>query len=135
MTKKISVDASEDDIHAAVADFLGAALYGATFWTALELPDAKSKAEGTRRKRLGLKPGIPGIMMVHGRTAHFIEPMTLRGSLSDAQIDRRKEIIAAGGMWAVCRSVDQVARQLRNWGIPTKIHGDGTSREHLAGIV
>lgn len=111
-------DPSEDEIHEAVARVLNIALPADCCWYSVEHRNARDAQEGAMRKRRGVRAGIPDVTIIHGRVAHFIELKTRTGSLSPAQVRMRDWLLAAGAMWALCRSVDDVLRQLRDWGIP-----------------
>lgn len=111
-------DLSEDEIHEAVARVLDIALPAGACWFSIEHRNARDAAEGAMRKRRGVRAGIPDITIIHGRVVHYIELKTRTGALSSAQVDMRDRLLAAGALWALCRSVDDVLRQLRDWGIP-----------------
>lgn len=116
-------DASEDVIHEAVARLLRVVLPPSVWWSTIEHRNAKSVAEGGKRKKRGVKAGVPDILLCWRGVLHCIELKNRAGSLSPAQIDQRHEILNAGGRWALCRSVDDVTAQLARWGIPTRVAG------------
>lgn len=111
-------DPAEDSIHEAVAKLLWVALPDDVWWSTIEHRNAKDAREGAMRKARGVKPGVPDILLCYGGALYCIEMKTRTGTLSPAQKDRRIELKRAGAHWAICRSVDDVIRQLRAWGIP-----------------
>lgn len=76
---------------------------------------------GAMLKRAGLRPGWPDLELYHDGRAFFIEMKTDKGRLSKAQTECHADLWAAGCHVAVCRSVDDVTRILRSWGIPNRI--------------
>lgn len=113
-------DLSEDAIHAAVRDLLDLVLTTDSWWTTIEHRNAAGKAEGARRKKRGVKKGIPDIWIVWNGQTYVVELKTRTGSLDKAQIEVRADMIAAGAIWALCRSVDDVLDTLGGWGIPIR---------------
>jgi hypothetical protein len=116
------LDPSEDEIHEAVASLLDRALPPTACWYSVEHRNAKDAVEGAKRKRRGVRAGIPDITIIYGRVAHFIELKARAGVVSSAQEGMRTRLTGAGALWAVCRSVDDVVRQLRDWRIPCRVH-------------
>lgn len=112
-------DSSEDEIHEAVAQFLDLALGSGVFWYSVENRKL-GKVEGAKRKRRGVKAGIPDITIIHGRVHHAVELKTRTGSLSKAQIEARERLKNAGAIWGLARSVEDVARLLDVWRIPVR---------------
>lgn len=115
-----SRDPSEDEIHEAVAAFLTKALPASVWWSSIEHRNARDKVEGSKRKKRGVKAGVPDVLFCYGRVLMAIELKTRTGSLSKAQIERRAELLAAGAYWALCRSVEDVEVTLRAWGVPLR---------------
>lgn len=77
---------------------------------------------GATLKRLGVKAGVPDwalIIAPHGRIA-FIELKAGNGKQSPAQIVFEECARAAGGWYAVCRSLDDVRGVLAAWGVGTR---------------
>ena len=53
---------------------------------------------------------------------HGIELKIAGGKQSENQVLMQQEIERAGGKYAICRSVEDVERQLVGWGIPLRAH-------------
>lgn len=110
----------EDGLHKAVAGYLGVALPKDAVWTTFPAGGG-GKARGGKLKAMGLRPGMPDIVIFHAsRSAMFIELKSKRGVLSDAQEDTLDALWRAGCPTAVCRSVDDVREALTGWAVPLK---------------
>lgn len=90
-------------------------------WTASLVGTFLTPQARTRAKAMGVRPGWPDLqfLLPDGRT-YFIE-LKAGSSLSEEQRafrDRAKP----HGIWAVCRSVDEVEVQLLLWGVRLRNH-------------
>lgn len=121
-----SLHPSEDQIHVSVAQWLDLT-YPQTpkdvrkhgvCWTTIEHRNARGAAEGARRKARGVKPGIPDLDFIFEYRSYRVELKDHDGVLSADQKDMRAKIMAAGGQWALCRSLEAVIDQLGHWGFP-----------------
>lgn len=87
---------------------------------------AINAAYTNKLKSMGLYTGMADWCVVYRGQAHFIEfkcEKDLRGKRTyqrKEQKDAQAHIERAGGLYAVCRSVGEVAGTLRGWGIPVK---------------
>ena len=66
--------------------------------------------DGAKRKAMGVRPGFPDfVLLVPSGRWHYlcIELKTPEGRLSPSQRLYRREVERAGGMYAVCRSLEQ----------------------------
>ena len=111
--------ATEEQLHKAVARFLHLALPLNVFWTTIPAGGG-GKARGGKLKAMGYRAGTPDIMFVVEGRAHFIELKTATGRMSDAQQDVHPEIARAKGVVALCRSLAEVEGTLIGWGIPLR---------------
>lgn len=115
MTKK-----PEQALHEAVARFLDIALPIDAFWTTFPAGGG-GKARGGQLKAMGLKAGVPDILIVWQGLAFWIELKAPRGVLSAEQRLVHDRLAFAGcERPAVCRSVDDVERALRAREIPIR---------------
>ena len=75
---------------------------------------ARTKAEGGIFKSLGVRPGVPDLVLLFpgGRCA-FIEIKAPKGRLSAAQKAFKNTVEAMGFPFAECRAVDEVERFVR----------------------
>lgn len=91
------------------------------FWSAVNPVPAKSKAVAGLSKAMGMKAGVPDLLMVwKGRVITVEFKAEKGGRVSEAQKERRDEIILAGGLWLEVRSVDQFIETLHMIGIPCR---------------
>ncbi len=77
----------------------------------------RSKAEAGRFKALGVVAGIPDLVAIAEGRVFGLELKTASGRLSDAQREMAARWRAAGGEYAVARSVAEASRILSEWGI------------------
>lgn len=115
----------EHRLQIAVAQYLAVALRPPTLWTSLDAGAGKmSPITAALRKARGVKPGWPDLLIIHpGRMPHMatvlgIELKAGKGKPSPAQNEIGAAMRAAGGDYAVCRSIDEVADALAFWDIP-----------------
>lgn len=125
----------EDSLQLAVADYLRLQYPSLLWWhTANGMyasGDKKKRGQTVNRfKRMGMRPGVADIVMFWegvfpswGGGIPFprmgaIELKTGKNNLQDNQVVFRKDWMLAGGLYAVCRSVDDVQRQLEEWCVP-----------------
>lgn len=111
----------EDAFHVEVAGWLGWALPAPAFWTTFPAGGGGFN-RGLRLKRLGLKAGVPDILVARplgrfraGVFAGGIELKTDEGRLSEAQEKTHPLMCAAGFSIAVCRSLPDVKAALAAW--------------------
>ncbi len=102
----------EADLHKLVADYLDLALVPPTWWTTFPADGA------SRRGLIGLKLGVPDILIIHEGRAYWIELKVPGGALSAAQKRTFTALFAAGCEALTRRSLDEVIDLLRLWGIP-----------------
>jgi hypothetical protein len=98
-----------------------------TFWTATD-PVAPSVTSGAMRKKRGVKPGVPDVLVWYRGKSIAIELKSRRGQCSPSQRAVREALLRAGAQWAVCRSSKSVMCLLFEVGVPfrTIMHEDGT---------
>ena len=91
-------------------------------WTASLTGTHLSIRAATRAKAMGVRRGWPDLSFLFpDGVTRFIELKTATGSLSAEQRDFR-DAAKPHGVWAVCRSVDEVEVQLRLWGARLRNH-------------
>lgn len=109
----------EFKLHCAVAEYLDLILGRGVWWTTFPAGGG-GKARGGRLKSMGLKAGVPDILIIHDGRPLWIELKTPKGRISDVQILTHGDIVNAGGEVVVCRSVEQVEDALRDWSVPLR---------------
>lgn len=108
----------EDNLHFAVAEYLALAVPAHVgFWTTFPAGGG-GEERGRKLKRMGLKAGVPDLMLIRAGRAYFIELKADKGRLSPEQRAIRNDLITHGAPAAVCRSVDDVSVTLQRWGFP-----------------
>jgi hypothetical protein len=112
---------AESALQKAVAQFLTLALPPTAWWTAIGhggfALDAKT---GARMKAMGVKAGVPDLLIIWDGHAGFIELKAAGGKLSPAQHVTRTALRNAGCYYGVENSVEGVDNRLRCWGIPLR---------------
>ena len=116
--------ASEAQLHKAVAQYLDIALPADCWWTTFP-SGGGGKVRGAQLKAMGLKPGVPDILIVRDSLGTFpaiiwIELKRLKGVASIAQKVCHAELDARDMPVAICRSVEDVQETLIGWGIAVK---------------
>ena len=109
----------ERNLHKAVADYLRLALPPSVFWTTFP-SGSGGAARGGQLKAMGLRAGVPDIIMLFRGRFLAIELKAKRGWLSEAQQACQALITGAGGTWAEARSVEDVDRIVAAFGIPLR---------------
>lgn len=87
-------------------------------WSAINPIPAKSAAVAGISKAMGMRAGVPDLLMIQQGRALFVEFKNRKGSLSAVQTAMRDEIEAAGGRFMVARDVEEFLSILRDAGIP-----------------
>lgn len=109
----------EQDFQMAVKQYLDLALPKPDSWFGASAVKGTNKTTGGILKGMGYKAGTPDMLVIY----KWLPPMWLelksaRGTLSKAQEQCRKDLVAAGCCWALCRTLDDVERVLRRFGVP-----------------
>ena len=111
----------EQVLHMAVADYLTRALSidDGVWWTTFPAGGG-GKVRGAFLKRMGLKAGVPDILIIRDGRAYWIELKAKAGKLSPAQWKSKGDMSQAGSPMHLCRSLDDVQRFLIAWAIPIR---------------
>lgn len=108
----------EQALQKAVTEYLGWVLPPDVPWTAIG-HGGGGAARGAILKGMGVKPGWPDLHLIWRGRACYIE-LKAGQALSPAQKAVHASIVAAGGVVAICHSIDQVQDILDVWGVPTR---------------
>lgn len=114
-----SMTRREQSLQIAVVQLLKLALPDSAFYFAVRNEGRRSKVEGRTAKLMGLRPGMPDLIILWQGKTFAIELKEGRGVLSRTQRQCHGDMRAA--LWcpvAVCKSLDEVEAQLRDWGFP-----------------
>jgi hypothetical protein len=119
---------SEHDLQAAVAEFLGFALppHEALFCA---IPNGGKRDKGTagKLKAEGLQAGAPDLLILWKGRAIGLELKARRGRLSSAQMAFSMRWTTPGGLYAVARSLEEVADLLDAAGVPLRARIGGAT--------
>lgn len=85
--------------------------------TKFRVPEKICYAIVTFFKKMGMLPGVADLCIVKNGKAYFIEMKTNKGVLSENQKLFRKRVWECYGEYEVCRSVEDVQRELKVWGV------------------
>jgi len=98
-----------------------------TFWTATD-PVAPSPTSGAMRKKRGVKPGVPDVLVWYRGKSITIELKSRRGQCSPSQRLAREALLRAGARWWVAKTARAAMWALRKSDVPfrTIVHEDGT---------
>lgn len=110
----------EQELQKATATLLDTVLPGDAVWFHSPNGGRRSKAEAGIFKAMGVKAGVPDIVIVWNRQVYMIELKGPKGSLSDAQKALHPRLRDAGAFVQVAASLDEVQGYLDAWQIPTK---------------
>jgi hypothetical protein len=112
---------SEHHLQAAVAEYLTLALppHEAVFCA---IPNGGKRDKGTagKLKAEGLQPGAPDLLILSRGKAIGLELKTRAGRLSSDQLAFSMRWTTAGGLYAVARSLEEVADLLDAAGVPLR---------------
>lgn len=99
----------EEALQRAVASYLDVALPDeAEWWHTPSQRGTRNRYEMGILKVLGVRPGIPDVLILYRGQLIGIELKTPKGRLTPAQKVMRDRLMQAGALVAVCRSVDDV---------------------------
>lgn len=114
----------EDALQADVAQWLTDNMPHASWWTAtangafLGGDKRRRMIQSARMKRTGVKNGTPDLIICHAGRFLSIELKAGKGKQTDDQRAVEDAIALAGGGYAVCRSIADVADALTCWQVP-----------------
>jgi hypothetical protein len=131
---------AEQTLQTQIATFFGWALSGNVWWTTIG-HGGGGRLRGAILKGMGLKAGVPDILILYRGHAYFLEMKKPgarpkrggKGGISAEQIAVHAQIETAGGSVATCYSLDDVRAQLEWWQIPTRTEKPSTQRLREAG--
>ena len=111
----------EEMLQKAVAQFLDLALLpGAVYFHVPNQRGTRKRWENALLKALGVKAGIPDIVVVYAARAFFIELKAPGRLASKIQKDMHAQLGDAGCPVAVCKTLPEVEGVLAAWEIPMR---------------
>lgn len=111
---------AEDDVQAAVIDYLMRCLPHALVWSTPN-EGRRTPAERGRLLRLGLRAGVADltVLMPDGQL-FFLECKSATGKVSPEQKAFAAAVEDRGARWACVRSIDDLRAALAGWGVVTR---------------
>ncbi len=115
-------DNPEMRLHMAILPFLRAVLPREAADTLIHVPNGEKRTPitGALLKRMGTKPGVEDLQFIYQKRLHAIEVKPEGEYQSRVQKAREAAVLAAGGVYAVCRSTEDTRAALARWNIPTR---------------
>ena len=111
----------EEQIQKAIVRFLGHALPLDAFVFAVpNQRGTRKKFEMGILKSLGVRAGVPDLIILYRQKFIGLEVKAPGNSLSPEQKVARDAIVRAGGIYELVRSVEEVERFLRKWELPIR---------------
>lgn len=111
----------EQDFQCQVKKYLELALPFPDAWFGASAATGTSKTVGGILKDMGYKAGTPDMVVIYKWLPPiWLELKSPKGTLSKAQKQCRKDLGAAGCCWALCRTLDDVERALKRFGVPLR---------------
>lgn len=107
-------DATERQVHLGVARYLD--IRGAV-WFHTPNGGSRNVIEAARMKALGVKPGIPDIIVLSPCLCALELKRERRSSTTDSQLAWLAAFEAAGFKTAVAHGIDEALAKLKEWGI------------------
>lgn len=102
--------APERALQRACIDYLRLAKIRGLFWTAINPVPGKSIAVAAISKSMGVRAGVPDMILIRAGRTVFVEFKADKGRLKPSQKELFPEIIAAGVRIVECRSLDEFLR-------------------------
>jgi hypothetical protein len=111
----------EQKFQASVKEYLDLALPKPGSWFGASAAIGTCKTTGGILKGMGYRAGTPDMLICQvGRPPIWLELKSACGVLSKAQEQCRKDLIAAGCYWELVRTLDDVERALKRFGVPLR---------------
>ena len=128
-------DNPEERLQKAVVQYLMLSLPDDVLWYHCPNGEYRSKRTAARLKLMGVRPGVSDLPFVIQGRAAFIELKATKRSLSGDQEAFEALVERAGGLFAVCRSLEEVEDTLTAWGVNMKIRLRTQQPRPIAGRV
>jgi hypothetical protein len=107
----------EQAIQRAVLQHLEIRARPATFWFHVGNGGWRSPIEARIMKGLGVKAGVPDLIIIHGGRCYGLELKADSGRATPAQHNAHALMEAAGAQVAVATGLDAALAQLVEWGV------------------
>ena len=108
---------TENQIQRSIAKYLDMVLPGDAFWTAINPIPGKSIVAASNSKKMGMKAGVPDILIIFRGHSIFIEVKREGGYLDKRQKSIHADIYMAGATVYTARSIDDIIEILELEGV------------------
>lgn len=117
----------ETRLHIAILHYLLSVLPKDAAETLIHVPNGEKRTPftGALLKRMGTKPGVEDLQFLWRGRLYAIEVKCEGQYLRKPQKARRDAVVAAGGAYEICRSIDDARETLALWGCSCE--GEGAS--------
>ncbi len=117
MAWRTIADVNEASIHRAVVSHLHArGVPGLLWW---HCPNDAKRGPGTYRRlqQMGLLAGVADLVFLHDGRFYALELKSESGRPTEAQLEFRDNVLAAGGYAAIVNGLDRALLVLEMWGL------------------
>lgn len=121
----------EEDLQKAVVKFLSVALAGNSEFFHVPNGGKRGFREAQRFKAIGVKAGVPDLIVVNDGRMIGIEMKAGKQPLSEAQVYYHDRLRLARVPVTVCRSIEDVEAALRDAGVPLRATTDSRITERI----
>lgn len=116
-TPRPRLEASEATIHEAVVGHLRIRGQLGVPWFHVPNGEMRDPVTAAKLKRMGVRPGVPDLLLLIGGRLHGLELKRERGgAVSPEQVAMHDELTAAGAIVATARGIDEALGLLEQWG-------------------
>ncbi len=115
----------EQALQAQVTQFLIRALPTSDSWFTGIPAGGGGRSHGARKKQTGYRPGTPDMLIIHASRPIWLELKCDGRALSENQLCCREDLLRAGCKWALVRSLNDVERALKRFGVPLRASAGG----------
>jgi hypothetical protein len=110
----------EERLHRDIAEYLDRALGGCAWWTTFP-SGGGGRVRGAKLKGMGLKPGVPDILIIDDGRALWLELKSPKGTVKPRQTTCHEALrLARSDVAERVRSLDDAEAALLRWGVPLK---------------
>lgn len=106
---------TEAQVQRAVIDHLQRRGVKKLYWFHVPNGGRRGRIEGANFKRLGVKAGVPDLMLIHGGRTYALELKREKGRASGKQLLAHLSLQEAGAIVATAYGLDEAVRQLEAW--------------------
>jgi hypothetical protein len=107
----------ERELQCGLAEYLRWRAYPDVWWTCFPAGERRDASTGALLQRMGLKAGVPDMLILRNGRLHGLELKADRGRLSSAQVSAHAELRRAGAVVGVTKSMDEALGLLREWSV------------------